>query len=88
MNKAPYFHRVTALSPTRFWFNNPTREHADLAISHGAVGCTANPSYSQKMLDHPTEGAFAWDLLREAIRESNDEYQAAEIFQRKLILPL
>ena len=54
--KDAYFHRVMAQSPTMFWVNNPTREQADLALSHGALGCTNNPSYTQKMLDHPTEG--------------------------------
>ena len=88
MNKAPYFQRVTELTPTRFWINNPTRAHADIAIANGAVGCTANPSYSQKMLDHPTEGEAAWTLLKESIQESENEYQAAEIFQRKLIKPI
>ena len=52
-----YFLRVISQSPTEFWINNPTREHADLAIAHGASGCTNNPSYTQKMVDHPNEGA-------------------------------
>lgn len=88
MNKTSYFHRVTELTPTRFWINNPTQAQADMAIDKGAVGCTANPSYSQKMLDHPTEGIIAKAFLQEAIQESENEYQAAEIFQRKLIKPI
>ena len=52
----PYFIRVAKQSPTEFWINNPTRAQADLAIANGATGCTNNPSYSQKMVDHPTEG--------------------------------
>lgn len=88
MNKSSYFHRVTELTPTRFWINNPTQAQADMAIANGAVGCTANPSYSQKMLDHPTEGKTAWELLKESIKESEDDYQAAEILQRKLIKPI
>jgi len=88
MNNDPYFLRVSALTPTRFWINNPTRVEADWAIKNGAVGCTANPSYGQKMLDHPDEGSSAHEMLRESISESRDEYQAAEIFQRKLIKPI
>ncbi|MHC1781774.1 MAG: transaldolase family protein [Anaerolineaceae bacterium] len=88
MNKTPYFQRVKELSPTRFWINNPTKAHTEMAIATGAVGCTANPSFSQKMLDHPVEGKAAWPLLREAVQESENEYQAAEIFQRKLIKPI
>jgi hypothetical protein len=55
--KESYFIRVTSQSPTEFWINNPNRLHADMAISHGATGCTNNPSYTQKMLDHPAESA-------------------------------
>jgi hypothetical protein len=51
--KQPYLLRVVAQSPTEFWINNPTREHAGLAIANGASGCTNNPSYSQKMVDDP-----------------------------------
>lgn len=88
MSFAPYFLRVSGLTPTRFWINNPTRAQADLAIANGAVGCTANPSYSQKMIDHPDEGSYAAQILQESIHESRDENQAAEIFQRKLIRPI
>ena len=86
--KQGYFHRVTSLSPTVFWINNPTREEADLAIEASATGCTCNPSYSQKMIDHPAEGPYAWALLEESIRESDDDDEAAAILQRKLIKPI
>jgi transaldolase len=88
MSTDPYFIRVSKLTPTRFWINNPTRDETDLAIKHGAVGCTANPSYGQKMLDHPDEGSYAHQLLQESIHESRDAYQAAEVFQRKLVMPI
>jgi transaldolase len=83
-----YFHRVTRQSPTRFWINNPTREEADWAIAAGAVGCTLNPSYSQKMIDHPQEGPYALALLDEAIRESKTDSEAEIILQRKLAKPI
>jgi len=86
--KDGYFHRVHRLSPTKFWINNPTREEARLAIEAGAVGCTNNPSYSFKMLEHPEEGAYARPLLEQAVRESKSDDEAAAILQRKLVGPI
>lgn len=88
MNRKPYFIRVGEQSPTMFWINNPTREQADLALEHGALGCTNNPSYTQKMIDHPKEGAYARALLDQAIAETDDEYEAAEVFQRLMVKPI
>jgi transaldolase len=84
----PYFIRVAKQTPTEFWINNPTRDQADLAIANGATGCTNNPSYSQKMVDHPTEGAYALQLLDEAIQESASDDESIAIFQRKLVKPI
>lgn len=84
----PYFIRVTEQTPTRFWINNPTRRQADLALEHGALGCTNNPSYTQKMLDHPEEREYALKFLDEAIAEAEDDWEAAEIFQRKMVRPI
>jgi transaldolase len=54
--KDSYFERVSRLTQTKFWINNPTGEEADLAIKEGTVGCTCNPSYCGKMLfDRPGE---------------------------------
>jgi transaldolase len=84
----PYFIRVGKQTPTEFWINNPSRDQADLAIANGATGCTNNPSYSQKMVDHPTEGAYALKLLDEAIKESPSDDESIAIFQRKLVKPI
>jgi transaldolase len=86
--KEGYFQRVKRLSPTRFWINNPTREEADMAIAAGATGCTLNPSYTQKMIDHPQEGAYALRILDETLRETPDDVAAVAIFQRKMALPI
>jgi len=86
--KQPYLLRVAAQSPTEFWINNPTREHADLAIANGASGCTNNPSYTQKMVDHPKEGPDALRILDDVIRESDNEDEVAAIFQRRLVGPI
>lgn len=80
-----YFQRVHEQTPTRFWINNPTRDEADWAIAEGAVGCTCNPSYCQKMIDHPEEGRYARQLLEEAVRESANDDEAEAILQRKLV---
>ncbi len=84
----PYFIRVAKQTPTEFWINNPTRDQADLAIANGATGCTNNPSYSQKMVDHPIEGAYALRLLDEAIHELASDDESIAIFQRKLVKPI
>ena len=84
----PYFLRLISQTPTEFWINNPTREQADLAITNGASGCTNNPSFTQKMVDHPTEGSYATKILDESIRESDNDDEVAAIFQRKMVAPI
>ena len=88
MMKKSYFIRVMEQTPTEFWINNPTREHADWAIANGATGVTNNPSYTQKMFDHPTEGQFASGLLEASMKESDDDDEAIAIFQRKMVDPV
>lgn len=83
-----YFHRIQELTPTKFWINNPTRLETDWAIEHGALGCTNNPSYPQKMIDHPSEGEYALQLLDQSIRESGDDTGAQILFQQKLVRPI
>src|SRR5271157_5396958 len=86
--RQPYFLRGVTQTPTEFWINNPTREHADLAIANGASGCTNNPSYTQKMVDHPKEGPGALRILDDVIRESDNDDKVAAIFQRRLVGPI
>lgn len=90
MKELPYFHRVTQQTPTMFWINNPTREQSDLALEHGALGCTNNPSYTQKMIDHPSEGKYALNVLDHVIEEnpSMTDEEIAEEFQRVLVKPI
>jgi transaldolase len=87
MNES-YFLRVSKLTPTKFWINNPSRKQVSLAIEHGAAGCTCNPSYTQKMVDSPEEREYTLRLLDEAIRETELDKYAAEVFQRKLVAPI
>jgi transaldolase len=86
--KKSFFIRLSEQTPTEFWINNPTREHADLALLHGATGVTNNPSYTQKMIDHPIEGQYASKLLDESMKESDEENEIIAIFQRKLVKPV
>ncbi|MBD3375968.1 hypothetical protein GF406_13110 [candidate division KSB1 bacterium] len=83
--KHDYFHRVAALTPTKLWINNVTRNEAQMAIDAGAVGCTQNPSYTWKMLNHPEEKAFALQLLDETLKETADDNEVVCRLQRKLI---
>jgi transaldolase len=71
-----------------FWINNPTREQADLALAEGALGCTNNPSYTQKMIDHPKEAAYALKVLDETIQEYKDDSQAAAVYQARMVKPI
>lgn len=88
MNPESYFLRVTKQTPTEFWINNPTREQADLAIAHGATGCTNNPAYTQKMVDHPQEGGYARGILAETIQAAGTENEIIAEFQRRLVKPI
>jgi transaldolase len=83
-----YFHRVAALTPTKFWINNPTRAQAKTAIDEGAVGCTNNPSYAQKMLDHPEEGQYAAQILDEVVSEVSDDAAAVIAHQARMVAPV
>jgi transaldolase len=87
MNES-YFFRLTSQTPSKFWINNPTRDQAHLAIAHNALGCTCNPSFSQKMIDNQAEGTYALELLDESIHETDNDKLAAEVFQRKLVKPI
>jgi transaldolase len=46
------------------------------------------PSYTQKMVDHPTEGPYALDVPDRTIEESNSGDEVAAIFQRRLVGPI
>lgn len=80
-----YFHRVAAKTQTRFWINNVTREEAALALEHGATGCTQNPSYTYKMLVHPTESVYAKAALKEIVANEPDDTEALVALQRQLV---
>ena len=80
-----YFHRVAALTPTKMWINNVTAQEAEWAIAAGAMGCTQNPSYTWKMLNHKEGKEHTLALLDETLQESNDNNEVECILQRKLV---
>lgn len=80
-----YFHRVAAQTQTRFWINNVTREQADLALEHGATGCTQNPSFTYKMITHPTEGEYVKAAMKELIAKESNDTMVEVALQRKLV---
>lgn len=84
MNKG-YFERVSDQTPTRFWVNNVTKKEAELAISAGAVGCTQNPSYVWKMINHPEDKAHARRIIDQFIAETTDDDEVLIRTQRALV---
>ena len=80
-----YFRRVMDLTPTKFWVNNVTRAEARLGIEAGALGCTQNPSYTWKILSHQEEGPYALELLRNALRQSDNDNEVQCTLQRELV---
>ena len=85
MIKESYFHRVQSQTPTRFWINNVTRKEADIAIDAGAVGCTQNPSYTQKMISNPDEKKFTYEILDNIMKCETDDNEVLVKLQRELI---
>ena len=83
--KKGYFHRVTELSPTRLWINNVTPSEARLSLAAGAVGCTQNPSYPDKMLTHPAESGRAYSVLDTILKDEKDDNRAQCLFQYALV---
>jgi transaldolase len=83
--KQDYFHRVAALTPTKMWINNVTPEEAKRAIAAGARGCTQNPSYTWKMLNHETGKKHALALLDEILDQCEDDNEVECILQRQLV---
>lgn len=80
-----YFHRVAAATPTEFWINNVTRREAQLAVEAGAVGCTQNPTFPWKILNHPEDGQYAKELLDAIIKQETDDNMALTKLQRILV---
>lgn len=80
--KKGYFQRLYEEFPTRMWINNPSGADCDRAIAVGAVNCTTNPQYCQKLLSSDPEyiqGVIDNVLLKET---TDHEEAAVRIYQR------
>jgi len=78
-----YFERVRAETGGRFWVNNPTLEEMDLALAHGAMGCTTNPGYGGNLVKRAPGEVLP--IVRECLTESNDDEVVAELVQQRLV---
>ena len=78
-----YFDRVREVAGARFWVNNPTIEEMDLALRHGAMGCTTNPGYGGNLVRRAPEEVLP--LVRECLPASDDDAVVAELVQRRLV---
>lgn len=83
--KTGYFHKVTAMSPTRLWINNVTPKEARLALAAGAVGCTQNPTYPYKMLTHPEDSGRCYAILDDILKAEKDDTRAQCLLQYALV---
>ncbi|MCL5072684.1 MAG: hypothetical protein M1308_17595 [Actinobacteria bacterium] len=79
-----YFKRVSELTPTRLWINNPTPKEAGSAIDAGAVSCTTNPTFCMKMLTNESEYSNVISIIDDVIKKEESNSRAADIIQQKL----
>lgn len=79
-----YFKRVSELTPTRLWINNPTPQEAQKAIDAGAVSCTTNPTFCMKILTNETEYESVIGIIDNVIKGEDDDSRAADIIQQRL----
>ena len=78
-----YFERIRQQTGSRFWVNNPTIAEMDLALEHGAMGCTTNPGYGGNLVKRAPEEVLP--IVRVCLPESDDDEVVAELVQRKLV---
>lgn len=86
MSRNDYFKRVNALTPTRFWVNNPTRSQAKMAIEAGAVCCTTNPTHAIKIVRSAEDGEIALQIIDKVLSDkAHSVSDAAALVQRQLV---
>jgi len=79
-----YFRRVTELTPTRLWINNPTPEEADKAIAAGAISCTTNPTFCMKQITAEPEHDYVISVIDDVIKEEDNDSKVADLVYQKL----
>ena len=77
-----YFRRLSEETPTRFWVNNPSAADMDKAIAAGAINCTTNPAYCQKLLSSDTD--YIHSVIDQVIQETKDNEEAAVLVYRRV----
>jgi transaldolase len=78
-----FFTKAKRETPTRLWINNPTVSEVKLAIDHGAVSCTTNPTYGANIIRR--DGEFARAVIRERLKQSNDDNVVTDLVQQRLV---
>src|SRR3990172_77757 len=78
-----FFTKLKEETPTRLWINNPTVAEVRLALDHGAVSCTTNPTYGGNMIRR--DGEFARAVIRECLNQSEDDNMVADLVQQRLV---
>ena len=78
-----YFDRVRAETGGRFWVNNPTLAEMDLALEHGAMGCTTNPGYGGNLVKRAPEEVLP--IVRDCLADADDDDVVAELVQMRLV---
>jgi transaldolase len=78
-----FFTALKRQTPTRLWINNPTVQETKLAIEHGAVSCTTNPTYGANMIRRDPD--FARQVIRDCLKQSHDDTLVADIAQQRLV---
>lgn len=78
-----YFERVREQTGSRFWVNNPTSEEMDLALQHGAMGCTTNPAYGGNLVTRAPDQVLPY--VQQCLTESEDVDVVADHVQRLLV---
>jgi transaldolase len=78
-----YLARVRAATGTRFWVNNPTRDEVELAIAHGAMGCTTNPAYGGNLVRRAPDEVLP--VVRDCLALSEDDRTVADLVQQRLV---
>jgi transaldolase len=76
-----YFQRVFNETPTRLWINNPNGQDLEKAIAVGAINCTTNPQYCQKLFESDPE--YIRSVVDSVVREVEDDEEAAEKIYHK-----
>ncbi len=83
-----YFQRLYESTPTRMWINNPSGADCDKAIAAGAINCTTNPQYCQKLLTGEPEyiqGVIDGVLLNETTDHEEAALRVYQIISQRIM---